>query len=121
MYKGLLLNEAVAGQLKKIANVTPLISIEGDTEVADIRRGGKNVYSKTWDGVKNSTNAGLITGVAMSVCKSNIELAFSDDFIKSLQNQGVLYLWYYIYRPVGQDSKPELALSKDEIRQLRIF
>ena len=118
---GILLNKSVARQLKKIANVTPLISFEGDKEVADIRRGGKNVYSKTWDAVINSTNAGLITGVAMSVCKSNIELAFSNDFIKSLQNQGVLYLWYYIYRPVGQNSKPELALSKEEIWQLRTF
>ena len=44
---GTLLNEKKAEQLRKCANVTPLISFEGDEYVADIRRGGKEVYSKT--------------------------------------------------------------------------
>jgi len=36
-----------------------------------------------------------------------------------LIDKGVAYLWYYIYRPVGQSPNYELALSSDEIRQLR--
>lgn len=118
---GTMLNETVALRLQKLANVTPLISFEGDEQVADIRRGGRNVYQKTWSAIDQVCNAGLISGVAMSVCKSNFDLAFSDTFIKSLQKKGVTYLWYYIYRPVGPDAKPELALSIDEINALRKF
>jgi MoaA/NifB/PqqE/SkfB family radical SAM enzyme len=118
---GTLLTPTVAEDLRKLANVTPLISFEGDQEVADVRRGGKNVYEKTQTAIDNATKAGLVTGVAMSVCKSNLELAFSEDFIHSLIKRGVLYLWYYIYRPVGKDASKELALSKDEIQQLRNF
>ncbi|MFW6371218.1 MAG: radical SAM protein, partial [Bacteroidota bacterium] len=33
----------------------------------------------------------------------------------------VAYLWYYIYRPVGENPEVELALNKEEIQQLRQF
>ncbi len=116
---GTLLTPAMAETLRQCANVTPLISFEGDEQVADVRRGGKNVYQSANQAIENSTKAGLITGVAISVCKSNIEMAMSPDFINGLINKGVAYLWYYIYRPVGPNPNYELALSPDEIRQLR--
>ncbi|WP_372948345.1 radical SAM/SPASM domain-containing protein [Mariniphaga sp.] len=118
---GTLLNPSVAEDLRKVANVTPLISFEGDEQIADVRRGGRNVYQRTWEAVENATSAGLFTGVAMSVCKSNLELALSPDFINSLIQKNVAYLWYYIYRPVGENPSVELALSKEEIQQLRQF
>ena len=118
---GTLLTKEVAGELKKLANVTPLISFEGDEIVADVRRRGKDVFRRTIEAVENATGAGLITGVAMSVCKSNIGLALSPGFINSLIERNVAYLWYYIYRPVGAESTVELALDKAEIQQLRQF
>ena len=117
---GTLLSPDVADELRRCANVTPLISFEGDETVADVRRGGKNVYQRTWQAVENATKAGLVTGVAMSVCKSNLALALSPAFIQSLIDRGVLYLWYYIYRPVGENATVELSLSKEEIEQLRL-
>ncbi len=118
---GTLLTTEVAEKLRKVANVTPLISFEGDEEVADVRRGGEHVYQKTQEGIDRATDAGLVTGVAMSVCKSNLNLALSPDFIQSLIDRGVTYLWYYIYRPVGENATVELSLSKQEIDELRLF
>jgi MoaA/NifB/PqqE/SkfB family radical SAM enzyme len=118
---GTLITPEVAETLRQCANVTPLISFEGDEQVADIRRGGKNVYQSANKGIENCRNAGLITGVAISVCKSNLKMAMSPEFITSLIDKGVAYLWYYIYRPVGQHPEYELALSKDEIRELRQY
>lgn len=116
---GTLITPAVAETLRKCANVTPLISFEGDEQVADIRRGGKNVYQSANKAIENCTNAGLVTGVAISVCKSNLQMAMSPEFIQSLIDRGVAYLWYYIYRPVGQHPEYQLTLSSEEIRQLR--
>ncbi|MGD9930947.1 MAG: radical SAM/SPASM domain-containing protein [Mangrovibacterium sp.] len=118
---GTLLTPDVAEQLRQCGNVTPLISFEGDEAVADVRRGGKNVYQRTRQAIENATGAGLVTGVAMSVCKSNLDLALSHDFIQSLIDRGVLYLWYYIFRPVGENASVELSLSKQEIEQLRSY
>jgi len=116
---GTLITPAIAETLRQCANVTPLISFEGDEEVADIRRGCTNVYQSANQAIENCTKAGLVTGVAISVCKSNLEMAMSGEFIQSLIDRGVAYLWYYIYRPVGQSPEYQLALSSDEIRQLR--
>jgi len=118
---GTLITPEVAEMLRKSANVTPLISFEGDELVADGRRGGKNVFQLANQGIENCVNAGLITGVAISVCKSNLKMALSAEFINSLIKRGVSYLWYYIYRPVGLNPTYELALSKDEIRELRQY
>jgi MoaA/NifB/PqqE/SkfB family radical SAM enzyme len=118
---GTLFNQKVALRLRKLANVSPLFSFEGDEQVADIRRGGHNIYNQTIDAINTSVGNKLITGVAISVCKSNIEMALSDKFIQMLHNLGVIYIWYYIYRPAGESPNYELSLSGDEILRLRRF
>jgi MoaA/NifB/PqqE/SkfB family radical SAM enzyme len=118
---GTLLTDKVAEELRKCANVTPLISFEGNETVADVRRGGNHVYQRTLQAVVTATDHRLVTGVAVSVCKSNIEMALSDEFISMLHDQGVIYLWYYIYRPSGENPCYDLALSQEEILRLRSF
>ncbi len=118
---GTLLTPSYASRLRLAGNVTPLISFEGDEDVADIRRSGYGVYSRTIEAIRTATSEGLITGVAVSVCKSNIEMALSDEFINMLHGLGVLYVWYYIYRPAGSKPCYELALDSDDILRLRRF
>ncbi len=116
---GTLITPEVAEKLRRCANVSPLISFEGDREVADVRRGGQNVMETTVYGIENCTHAGLVTGVAISVCKSNFEMATSPEFIQSMIDRGITYLWYYIFRPVGENASYELALDAPQIRSLR--
>lgn len=118
---GTLLNDKVAQELRQIANVTPLISFEGNETVADIRRGSSRVYERTIEAIETSTKHKLVTGVAISVCKSNIDMALSDEFINLLHDKGVVYLWYYIFRPTGENPCYDLALSSEEIERLRCF
>jgi MoaA/NifB/PqqE/SkfB family radical SAM enzyme len=118
---GTLFTKTIASQLRTSGNVTPLFSLEGDEEVADVRRGGNNIYSRTLSAIQTSVDEGLITGVAISVCKSNIEMALSDEFVQKLHDIGVIYIWYYIYRPVGSNPSYDLALDIDDIIRLRKF
>ena len=118
---GTLLTKSVAEQLRIAGNVTPLISLEGDEIIADIRRGGHGIYHRTLEAIRTATDEGLITGVAISVCKSNIDMALSDEFVRLLHSIGVLYIWYYIYRPVGSKPNYDLALNGEEIKRLREF
>ncbi len=90
-------------------------------QIADIRRGGHRIYNRTLEAIKTSVDEGLITGVAISVCKSNIEMALSDQFVNMLHDLGVLYIWYYIYRPAGSNPNYELTLNQDDISRLRQF
>jgi MoaA/NifB/PqqE/SkfB family radical SAM enzyme len=118
---GTLFTPQIADRLRRLSNVTPLFSFEGDEQAADIRRGGHNIYNRTLQAIDTSVKHGLITGVSISVCKSNIEMALSDEFVHMMHDRGVLYIWYYIYRPAGDKPNYDLALSTDEITRLRRF
>ena len=118
---GTLISDEIAKKMHKLGNVSPLISIEGREVVSDQRRGGTRVYSRAIQGLKLCRKHRLITGVATSICKSNINDLVTETFVNELMNLGVHYLWYYIYRPVGPNPSPELSLSQEEVVKLRQF
>lgn len=118
---GTMITDAVAKEMRRIGNISPLISIEGLKEVSDVRRGGKNVYEQTLAGLANCRANRLVTGICTSVCKSNIDDLASEKFVNAAAALGAHYLWYYIYRPVGPNPSPELALDAEQIAALRRF
>ena len=56
-----------------------------------------------------------------SVCKSNIDDLVRDKWVDRLIEMGVMYTWFHIYRPVGPEPNPQLALSSEEQRRVRQF
>lgn len=118
---GTLITDGIAGELRRLGNVSPLISIEGARDVSDTRRGAAGVYDRTLEGLDHCRRHRLVVGVATSVCRSNLHDLASENFIRDLAARGVHYLWYYIYRPVGPRAAPELALDAAQIAGLRRF
>ncbi|MCA9200086.1 MAG: radical SAM protein [Planctomycetales bacterium] len=117
---GQLITGEVAKELRRLGNATPLISIEGTEVVSDQRRGNKDVLNKTMQGLQNCVNNKLIVGVATSVCQTNIDLV-SEAWLKRLIEMGVHYAWFHTYRVVGPDPSPELALTPEQVLQIRKF
>jgi len=118
---GTLIDEATARTMRRLGNISPLISVEGLEQTSDVRRGGDGVYARSVDGIRHCAAAGLIAGIATSVCRSNIRELATEAFVRRAVELRVQYLWYYIYRPVGPNPCPELALSGDQILDLRRF
>jgi len=118
---GQLITDKTAKALRKLGNVTPLVSIEGTEVASDERRGKKHVLSRTLKGLDNCIENKLLTGVATSLCQTNIDDLLTEDWLRLLIKRGVHYAWYHTYRPVGPKIHPELALSPDQARQVRQF
>ena len=118
---GTLLTDDIAQQLRRAGNVTPLISIEGLEEESDRRRQGNEVYRRTLQGVRACRKAGLIFGVAASICRNNYDELVTRQHIVRVAREGAAYLWYYIYRPVGANACPEQALTEEQVSGLRQF
>ena len=118
---GQLITDDVAAELRRIGNVTPLVSIEGSKTVSDERRGRLNVLNHTMRGLEACIRHRLITGVASSVCQSNIDDLATEAWLRRLIGLGVHYAWYYTYRPVGPKTSPELALRPEQVLRLRRF
>src|SRR2546423_7159274 len=61
---GQFITEKVAADLRRLGNVTPLISIEGREIVRDEPRGKKETFNKTMRGLKNCPVQRLLNSVA---------------------------------------------------------
>jgi MoaA/NifB/PqqE/SkfB family radical SAM enzyme len=118
---GQLITDEVAKELRRVGNVTPLISIEGTNVVSDERRGRFNVLNKTLIGLENCRRNRLIVGVATSVCQSNITELVSETWLRKLIEMGVHYAWFHTYRVAGPKPTPQLALRPEQVIQVRRF
>ena len=118
---GQLITDAHAARMRRLANVSPLISIEGSALVSDLRRGRHGVLDKTLAGLEHCTKHRLIVGVATSVCQSNVDELVTEGWLHQLIERGVHYVWFHTYRPVGPNASTELALRPDQIVAVRRF
>lgn len=118
---GHFIDDEMAAALRRVGNATPLISVEGLEEESDERRGDRGVYAKTMAGIEACVRNRLITGVASSVCTSNIDELVNERWVDTLIDMGVHYCWFHTYRAVGPDAAPELALSREQLRRVRGF
>ena len=117
---GQLITDAHAARMRKLANCSPLISIEGSSLVSDTRRGRNGVLDKTLAGLDNCRRHRLIVGVATSVCQTNVDLV-SEAWLHRLIAMGVHYVWFHTYRPVGPEASEALALRPEQIVAVRRF
>lgn len=79
---GQMITEKKAKQLRQLGNATPLISIEGTELVANERRGGKDVLNRTLKGLDHCLENRLLTGVATSLCRTNIDELLTEEWLR---------------------------------------
>ncbi|MBI2193585.1 MAG: radical SAM protein [Planctomycetes bacterium] len=118
---GHFITEEIARDLRRLGNVTPLISIEGNEVVSDVRRGRPQVFSRSMAGLRNCLREKIFTGVCTSLCQTNIDDLLHEAWVDRLIDLGVMYLWYHAYRPAGPEMCPELALTRDQQIRARRF
>jgi len=118
---GQFITDEVAKRLRRMGNVTPLISVEGSEIVSEERRRGKDVYAKTMAGIENCLKNKLITGVCTSVCRTNIDDLVREEWVDRLIEMGVMYTWFHTYRPIGPEPNEQLALTPEQQRRIRKF
>src|SRR5438105_3148263 len=118
---GQFITDAKARRLRQLGNVTPLISVEGNEIVSDVRRGRPGVLSKTLEGLRNCLKHKVFTGVCTSLCQTNIDDLLTEKWEDRLIEMGVMYTWFHVYRPMGPDARPELCLTPEQQLRARRF
>jgi len=79
------------------------------------------VLSQTMQGLQNCLDNKVMTGVCTSLCQTNFDDLLREEWVDRLIDMGVLYTWYHVYRPMGPDPAPELALTPEQQRKARQF
>jgi MoaA/NifB/PqqE/SkfB family radical SAM enzyme len=118
---GQFITDARAAYMRRLGNVTPLISVEGTETVSDVRRGRHGVLGKTLEGIRACLRHKLFTGVCTSLCQSNIDDLLTEAWIDRLIDMGVMYTWFHVYRPMGPDARPDLCLTPEQQQRARRF
>jgi MoaA/NifB/PqqE/SkfB family radical SAM enzyme len=118
---GQFITDEVAKEIRRLGNVTPLISVEGNQIVSDERRGRPGVLSKTMEGIKNCLANKVFTGVCTSLCQTNYQDLLNERWVDKLIDMGVMYTWFHVYRPMGPDANPDLCLTPEQQLEARRF
>lgn len=100
---GTFMNRQYLELFDKNRNLIPILSIEGDRETTDKRRGA-GVYDKLISGMDVLKRRGLIFGASVTVTTENIEEVFSEEFIRSLSDKGCKAVIYVEFVPVTDDA-----------------
>src|SRR5262245_58838827 len=118
---GQFITDERAARLRRLGNVTPLISVEGTAAVSDERRGRPGVLNKTLQGLQNCLKHRVFTGVCTSLCQTNIDDLLTEAWVDRLIGMGVFYTWFHVYRPMGPDACPDLCLTAEQQLRARRF
>ena len=98
--------------LDRCRNIVPVISIEGEREETDARR-GEGVFDTVTDKMDKLCERGIIYGVSVTVTKENMEKAYSDAFLDSLRSRGCKAVFYIEFVPVSDEGE-HLAPDDDD-------
>lgn len=115
---GMFFTEENVARLKKCGNVTPLISIDGWKAQNDLRRGA-GVFESADAGLERLKKAGILFGTACTATGMNMEEVMSDAYIEHFIKKGAMYIWYYVYRPMGEIQHPEYCVKKEQLIWMR--
>jgi len=115
---GMFFDEATARRIAELGNVTPLVSLDGSRQANDERRGA-GVFEAAAEGLRQLGRQKLLFGVATTVTSRNLDEVASDAYVRDVIGRGAMYLWYYVFRPVGADPSPELCVGREQMLTLR--
>jgi MoaA/NifB/PqqE/SkfB family radical SAM enzyme len=113
---GLMIDEATAIRLKTLKNLVPLISLEGLEKETDLRRGG-GVYARLTEIMAGLNKRDIFFGNSITVTSANFNTVMSEEYIRSLSDQGCKMFFFVEYSEV-QSGSSELMI--DEIQRLRM-
>ncbi len=115
---GTLLTDEKIKKIAELGNVYVLLSIEGNEEYTDARR-GEGVYKKVINAMERLKKAGVIFGFSSCPTRENIEYLASDEFVDTMLEKGCHYGFYFQYVPVGRDPDPELMPTPEQRNAVR--
>ncbi|MDP4095064.1 MAG: radical SAM protein [Bacillota bacterium] len=106
---GTMIDSGYINLFNRNRNLIPVISMEGDEQQTDSRR-GPGVYKAIDGAMNNLKRKRIFYGVSVTVTKNNISYVTSSEFVDRLKRNGCKIVFYVEYVPVD-NSTVELTLD----------
>lgn len=114
---GTLIDKDYLELFNKNRHLVPIISIEGDRERTDDRR-GKGITEKLLVTAGQLKSKKILFGVSLTVTRENFEAVTSEAFMKSLKSHGCRAVLFIEYVP-AEPGTHGLELTPEQEKQLR--
>lgn len=108
-----LIDEKFAAELRKLGNFIPIISVEGNREQNDARR-GKGTYDACMRAMRYLRENKVPFGFSTCYHRNNTEYVASDEYIDEMVNAGALFGWYFTYIPLGKNADTGLIATPEQ-------
>jgi MoaA/NifB/PqqE/SkfB family radical SAM enzyme len=101
-------------RLKKTANVSVVVSLEGDRTMTDARR-GEGVYDKAVDTLGRLNKTGVMTGISTTITRDNFRYWMEASHLDPLIDEGIKLGFFIEYIPTTPaTSNPMASCTPDE-------
>jgi len=113
---GTTLREQDFKRLKRLKNTVIIVSIEGDQNLTNLRR-GSGVYQKVLSTLNKLNKIGVVSGISVTINRNNFKFWMEPKNIDDLISKGVRLALLLEYIPVDNDI--ELMLTENESIEFR--
>jgi len=111
---GTMLGEEYMKILNDNRNLVPVLSIEGNKNRTDVRR-GKGTYELLINTMDSLNASGILYGASITITTENILEVTSSEFISELYTRGCKVVFFVEYVPVDVSSKALAPTDKERI------
>lgn len=108
-----LVDQKFCDDMKDVGNLALAISIEGNEETNDYRR-GDGAYETSVKALDLLQKNGCLYGISVCYTAKNIDEVTSDSFLDLMISKGVKFGLYFNYMPVGTNADVELIPSPEQ-------
>ena len=115
---GTLFTPAMLEQFDRCRNLIPVISLEGNRQQTDCRR-GKGVFETIRQTMGDMTHLGMLFGVSITVTKENQDTVTNPSFLSSLREIGCRLIFLVEYVPADGNMKPALDEKSRAVLEAR--
>ncbi len=114
---GTLLDETVMNRIRKLRNLVPAISLEGNDETTNQRR-GDGVFRVIKQAMAELDWRKMLFGASITLTRENYDEVMEHAFLHDLENSGCRTLFLIEYVPCEGD--PERCLTEEQKRDLLV-
>lgn len=109
---GTLMNSDYLELFDRSRNLIPVVSLEGEEESTDIRR-GKGTYEKVIRGMDTLKDRGILFGTSLTVTRENKEEVTGEKYVEMLRHHGCRLVFYVEYVPVTENTASLAPAEED--------
>jgi MoaA/NifB/PqqE/SkfB family radical SAM enzyme len=105
-------------QIKRLGNIAVLVSLEGDPDCTNKRR-GKGVHDKAYNTLEQLNKKGILNGISVTITRLNYKYWMENKVLEKYLNLGIRIGIFIEYIPVSTEDGHDLILTPPERAKFR--